>query len=127
MTLKVERAAEQDCVVFALSGRIEAGLTAELQKLIDLEAESRSVVFDLKQVQLVDQGTVRFLARCDAKAQALSSRTVQPIFGNGLREKETKSNWRQRLSGELYFAERRKKALLPRMHGITLHLKNCPH
>ncbi len=66
MTLKIERASQEECVTFALSGRIEAALTAELQKLIDLEAESRSVVFDLKQVQLVDQGTVRFLARCEA-------------------------------------------------------------
>ncbi|MGH7600762.1 MAG: hypothetical protein ACREOI_30775 [bacterium] len=53
-------------MIVALSGRIEAGLTAELQKLIDLETEGRSIVLDLKQVQLVDQDTVRFLARCEA-------------------------------------------------------------
>ena len=66
MTLKIEKSAQQESVVFALSGRIETGLTAELQKLIDLETETRCVVLDLKQVQLVDQDTVRFLARCEA-------------------------------------------------------------
>ena len=73
MTLMIEKSAEQECVVFALSGRIEAGLTAELQKLIDLEAESRSIVLDLKQIQLVDQDTVRFLARCEADGIRLAN------------------------------------------------------
>ncbi|MGH7492344.1 MAG: hypothetical protein ACREOO_08110 [bacterium] len=73
MTLMIEKSAEQACVVFTLSGRIEAELTAELQKLIDLEAENRSVVLDLEQVQLVDQDTVRFLARCEAKGVKLEN------------------------------------------------------
>jgi hypothetical protein len=62
----IEKSAQEEFVVFALSGRIEAELTMELQKLIDLEAESRCIVLDLKQIQLVDQDTVRFLARCEA-------------------------------------------------------------
>jgi len=66
MTLKIERASQEEFVVFALSGRIETALTAELQKLIDLETENRNVILDLKEVQLVDQDTVRFLARCEA-------------------------------------------------------------
>ena len=66
MTLMIEKSAQEEFVVFALSGRIEAALTAELQKLFDLEGENRSIVLDLKQVQLVDQDTVRFLARCEA-------------------------------------------------------------
>ncbi len=66
MTLMIEKSAQEEFVVFTLSGRIEAEFIAELQKLIDLEAESRSIVLDLKQIQLVDQDTVRFLARCEA-------------------------------------------------------------
>lgn len=73
MTMMIEKSMEEECVVFALSGRIEAGLTAELQKLIDLETESRCIVLDLKQVQLVDQDTVRFLARCEAKGVKLEN------------------------------------------------------
>ncbi len=73
MTLMIEKTAEQECVVFALSGRIEAALTAELQKLIDLEAKNRSIVVDLKQVKLVDQDTVRFLARYETNGIKLEN------------------------------------------------------
>ncbi len=66
MTMMIEKSAHENCVVFVLSGRIEAALTAELQKLIDLETQNCSIVLDLKQIQLVDQDTVRFLARCEA-------------------------------------------------------------
>ena len=66
MTLMIEKSAQAKSVVFILSGRIESVLTTELQKLIDLETESRNVVLDLKEVQLVDQDSVRFLARCEA-------------------------------------------------------------
>ncbi len=73
MTLKIERASQEECVPFALIGRIETALTAELQKLIDLETESRNVVLDLKEVQLVDQDTVRFLACCEANGIKLEN------------------------------------------------------
>ena len=66
MTWRIEKSAQQESVVFVLSGRVETGLTAELQKLLDLESEASEVVLDLKQVQLIDQETVRFLARCEA-------------------------------------------------------------
>lgn len=89
MTMRIERAAEEETVVFALSGRIEAGLTAELQKLIDLETEGRSIVLDLKQVQLVDQETVRFLARC--KANGVKLENCPPYIREWMaREKEGK-------------------------------------
>ena len=66
MTLMIEKSAQAESVVFILIGRIESLLTTELQKLIDLETESCNVVLDLKEVQLVDQDSVRFLARCEA-------------------------------------------------------------
>jgi hypothetical protein len=73
MTLTIEKSAEHECVVFALSGRIETALTAELQKLIDLETENRSIVLDLREVRLVDQDTVRFLARCEVDGIGLEN------------------------------------------------------
>jgi len=66
MTLKIERAARQGMAVFALSGRIEAEQTAELKRLFELESAGRSIVVDLKEVQLVDRDAVKFLARCEA-------------------------------------------------------------
>ena len=38
-----------------------------------LETGSRSIVLDLKQIQLVDQDTVRFLARCEAEGIKLEN------------------------------------------------------
>ncbi len=69
----IEKSAQEEFVVFTLSGRIEAALTPELQKLIDLDAENRGIILDLRQVQLVDQDTVRFLARCEADGIKLAN------------------------------------------------------
>jgi len=66
MTLKIQRAADGDMVVFALSGRIERGRVAELQRLLTSEASNHRIVLDLEGVDLVDQATVRFLAACAA-------------------------------------------------------------
>lgn len=53
-------------VVFTLSGRVKEERLAELQKLFESEAEDKSIALDLKEVKLVDQEAVRFLARCEA-------------------------------------------------------------
>jgi hypothetical protein len=53
-------------VVFTLSGRIEADELVELQQQLGKEAGTRNVVLDLKDVTLVNQGVVEFLARCVA-------------------------------------------------------------
>ena len=66
MTLKIERAADGDVVVFTLSGRIEMERVAELQSLLASEGSDHRIVLDLVEVDLVDQDTVRFLARCAA-------------------------------------------------------------
>jgi len=66
MTLKIQRAADGDMVVFALSGRIERGRVAELQRLLTSEASNHRIVLDLREVDLVDRDTVRFLVRCAA-------------------------------------------------------------
>lgn len=62
---KVQRAANGESVIFALSGRIEAGQLAELERLF--EAEGKSLVLDLEEVELVDREAVQFLAHCRAK------------------------------------------------------------
>lgn len=64
MTLKIQRAADGNVVVFALSGRIEGERVAELQRLLASEAADHRIVLDLQEVDLVDRDTVRFLARC---------------------------------------------------------------
>jgi anti-anti-sigma regulatory factor len=66
MTLKIQRAEAGDVVVFTLSGRIDVERLAELQSLFASEGANQRIVLDLHEVDLVDQETVRFLARCSA-------------------------------------------------------------
>jgi anti-anti-sigma regulatory factor len=58
--MRVQRSADGEFVVFALSGRIDVEDLAELRRL--LEAEHRHVVLDLKDLRLVDRDAVEFLA-----------------------------------------------------------------
>lgn len=59
--LKIDRLAKPDCVVFALSGRIDLEHVAELQAALDVE--HLPVVLDMQNVKLVDRDAVRALAR----------------------------------------------------------------
>ena len=58
--LKIQRFASDDSVVFVLSGRIETEHVTQLDSLIS--GESKPIVFDLKEVNLVSRDVVRFLA-----------------------------------------------------------------
>jgi len=62
--LRIQRAIIGNRVVFMLSGRIEAQHIPELQALMN--AEEQGITLDLKEVNLVDRDTVRFLAWCEA-------------------------------------------------------------
>jgi hypothetical protein len=53
-------------VVLTLSWRIEADDLAEIEQHLAKETETGDVVLDLKDVTLVNQGVVEFLARCEA-------------------------------------------------------------
>jgi len=63
--LKITRAANGE-VVFTVSGRMDAENVAELKSLVGKEASDRRIVLDLKDLTLVDQDVVSFLARCEA-------------------------------------------------------------
>ena len=69
--LKIQRAAQGAFVLFILSGRIQGTDVAELQRLLDLEANKPSITLDLHEVKLVDREAVRFLARCEAEGITL--------------------------------------------------------
>ena len=64
---RIHRSANGKLVVFALSGRIKAARLAELQKLLESEADDHSLVLDLKEVKLVDRDVVSFLVNCESK------------------------------------------------------------
>lgn len=63
MTLRIHRSPIEDVVVFALSGDVVAGHAAELQRLLEDDADRR-IVLDLKDVTVVDRNAVLFLSGC---------------------------------------------------------------
>jgi len=62
--LRIERSGNGQ-VLFTLSGRIE-GEIQELQKLIASEKSGQQLIFNLRDVTLVNQDAVKFLAQCEA-------------------------------------------------------------
>ncbi len=73
MTLRIRKSGNGGVVVFNLSGRIEAGYVAELQKLLESEGQDHRIVLDLKEVKLVDRDVVKFLAHCETDGTQLEN------------------------------------------------------
>ena len=70
--LRIERS-ENEEVVFTLSGQMDSDTMAELERLIDSEAEGRGVVLNLRGLTLVDEDGVIFLGRCESKSIKLEN------------------------------------------------------
>jgi hypothetical protein len=68
--LRIQRSANGE-VVFTMSGQIDEEPIAELQTLISSEAAGRHIVFDLKDITLVNEGGIAFLGRCEANSITL--------------------------------------------------------
>ena len=69
--LKIQRSIKANKVRLVLSGRIEHEHLAELQRLIDEDAQRGPITLDLRDVRLVDREAVDFLARCEANGVRL--------------------------------------------------------
>jgi anti-anti-sigma regulatory factor len=63
--LRIHRSTNGE-VVFTLSGRLDHETTAELENLIGAETKGQRIVLDLKDLTLVGQSDIDFLARCEA-------------------------------------------------------------
>jgi anti-anti-sigma regulatory factor len=70
--LKIQRSSNGG-VIFTLSGQIETEHVVELQRLLGLEEAGRGIVFNLKDVTLVNRDAVRFLSQCEAACIALGN------------------------------------------------------
>jgi len=70
--LKIQRSANGR-VVFTLSGRIEAEDLKELRQVLALETPGQQLVLDLKDLTLVNQDAVKFLASCEADSVKLEN------------------------------------------------------
>jgi len=75
MPFRIETAARGKFTVFILSGRIEARAINELRRLCKDETDFRDIVFDLKDVSVVDRDAVRFLVGCEADGVKLENCT----------------------------------------------------
>ena len=70
--LRIERSANGQ-VVFTLSGRMQTEDIEQFQQLLVVETPGQPVMFDLRDVTLVNQNVVTFLADCEAKGIKLES------------------------------------------------------
>jgi hypothetical protein len=68
--LRIERSGNGE-VVFTLSGRMQAADIEQFQQLLIAEAPRQSVTFDLRDVTLVNQDAVTFLAHCEGNGITL--------------------------------------------------------
>jgi ABC-type transporter Mla MlaB component len=73
MTLKIQRFAAGEEIMFRLSGRIEPEQLSELQRIFKAEPEGQSIVIDLTDLKLVDRGALKFLVICEAEGMKLEN------------------------------------------------------
>jgi anti-anti-sigma regulatory factor len=70
--LRIQRS-ENGEVVFTLSGQMDEEPIAELETLINSEANGRRIVLDLKDLTLVNENAISFLERCEANSITLEN------------------------------------------------------
>ena len=69
---KILTSTKDESVMLTLIGRIEGENLEELKRLMGLEA-SGTLVLDMKDVTLVDQSAIQFLACCEADSITLQN------------------------------------------------------
>jgi len=71
--LKILTSNKDESVILTLIGRIEGENLEELKRLLGSEASGHNLVLDMKDVTLVDQSAIRFLARCEADSVTIEN------------------------------------------------------
>ena len=70
--LRIERSANGQ-VVFTLSGRMQTEDIEQFQQLLVVETPGQQLMFNLRDVTLVNQDVVTFLAQCEANGIKLEN------------------------------------------------------
>ena len=70
--LRIQRSANREGV-FTLSGQMDEESIAELQTLLNSEANGRRIVLDLKNLTLVNEDAITFLERCESNSITLEN------------------------------------------------------
>jgi anti-anti-sigma regulatory factor len=71
--LRIQRSANGEAAVFTLSGQMDEESIAELETLINSEANGRRIVLDLKDLTLVNEDAITFLERCESNSITLEN------------------------------------------------------
>ena len=91
--LRIERSANGQ-VVFTLSGRIQTEDIEQFQQLLVVEKPGQPVMFNLRDVTLVNQDVVTFLAHCEANGIKLEN---CPLHIRNWIDQEKRRNRRRRM------------------------------
>jgi hypothetical protein len=95
--LRIERSASRQ-VVFTLSGRMQTEDIEQFQQLLVFETSGQRLVFDLRDVTLVNQDAVTFLAACEAKGIKLECCPLH--IRNWIDQEKRRNKQRQRQNRE---------------------------
>ena len=90
--LRIERSANGQ-VVFTLSGRMQTEDIEQFQQLLVVETPGQQLMFNLRDVTLVNQDAVTFLADCEAKGIKIES---CPLHIRNWIDQEKRRNKRRR-------------------------------
>jgi hypothetical protein len=91
--LRIERTANGQ-VVFTLSGRMQTKDIEQFQQLLGVEIPGQLVMFNLRDVTLVNQDAITFLADCEANGIKLES---CPLYIRNWIDQEKLRNRRERI------------------------------
>jgi predicted metal-binding protein len=75
MTFRIDTVARGKLTVFVLGGRSEKKAIAALRRLLELQANYRGIVLDLKDVRVIDRDALHFFAGCEADGVKLENCT----------------------------------------------------
>lgn len=91
--LRIERSANGQ-VVFTLSGRMQTEDVEQFQQLLVVETPGQPLTFNLRDVTLVNQDAVTFLADCEANGIKLEN---CPLHIRNWIDQEKRRNRRRRM------------------------------
>lgn len=91
--LRIERTAN-GLVVFTLSGRMQTEEIEEFQRLLLAESPGQALMFNLRDVTLVNRDSITFLAECEAHGIRLEG---CPLYIRNWIDQEKRRSRRSRL------------------------------
>jgi hypothetical protein len=96
--LRIQRSVNGE-VMFTISGRIQTEDIEQLRQLLAAETSGQLLIFDLRDVTLVNQEAVTFLADCEAQGIKLESCPLH--IRNWIDQEKRRNKGRQKKNREV--------------------------